>query len=96
MGVRVDMKRYKIIDVFGNLKSVYRPVEMMQYYVDLGLAMEELPDCYGWRRCYKGTRGGGGKIIVEPNEWDTDKLREAYAPLILAYQKIRSGFVMPR
>lgn len=79
--------RYKIIDALGRLKTVDRPREIMQYYVDIGLAMEELPDYGGWRSCYKGWRGGGGKILVEPHEWDNEKMMEAYSPLILVYRQ---------
>jgi len=94
----MTMKYYKIVDVFGNLKTVYRPQEMMQPYIDMGLAMERLPEAYGWRSCYKGSRDffrKGNPIAFEPHEWDTDKMIEAYAPLLLAYKKISSGKILP-
>ena len=57
--------------------------------------MEKLPDYSGWRSCYKGSRGSRSRIVVEPHEWDHEKMAEAYAPLIIAYRKIAKGQVMP-
>ncbi|MBN1896963.1 MAG: hypothetical protein JW789_04560 [Candidatus Aenigmarchaeota archaeon] len=92
----IPMRYYKIIDIHGRLKTVYRPVHMMQPYVDTGLAMERLSDYDGWRRCYKGIRkAGGGRIEVEPFKWDHEKMAEAYAPLMAAYRKILSGQILP-
>lgn len=92
------MKRYKIIDIHGRLKSVYRPIMMMQPYVDIGLAIEELPTATGWRSCYSGSRNyfrKGNPIEFEPFSWDKDGLIEAYSPLIVAYNKISSGQLIP-
>ena len=95
MNKSTNLRRYKIIDVFGNLKSISRPQEMMQYFVDIGFAMEELPEPN--LGCYKGSRDffNGGRIKFEPYKWDNEKLAEAYAPLIIAYKRIKSGHIMP-
>lgn len=90
-----NLRRYKIIDVFGNLKTVLRPPEIMSYYVDIGLAMDALPDYDGWKACYKGSIGAGGRIAVEPHEWDKEKMALAYAPLIQAYRRIIGGQIRP-
>ena len=83
------LKRYKVIDVNGNLRSIKRPPEMMQFYVDIGLAMEELPE--PGLSFYKGSRDffrKGNPIMFEPFKWDKRGIVEAYAPLFIAYRRV--------
>jgi hypothetical protein len=90
-GGGMNKKRYKIIDMHGNLRSVYRSAEMMQPYIDLGLAMEELPVYTGWRSCYRGIEDNNGNILTEPYEWDRERMKRAYKSIILAYWKLAGG-----
>lgn len=82
----METRLYKIIDINGNLKTVERPPEVMQPYVDMGLAMESLP--FPKWGCYRGSRDIQGNIVFEPFDWDEDGFKEAYAPLFDAYQKL--------
>lgn len=86
------IKRYKVIDIEGNVRTVYRRRSSIQGFVDMGLVAESLPvnpnsNIYGDEDMIYGG------FIYDP--LDKKDIFRAYPQLLKALYLMRRGALRP-